>query len=275
MSYKATVFKVMIASPGDVSQERKLIREVLHDWNDIYSETRKIVLLPVAWETHSSPDMGDQPQAIISKQLKDYDLLVGVFWTRIGTATGEYPSGTVEEIEEHIKKGKPAMLYFSLKPVSPDEVDRDQYSELKKFKDSCKSRGLYETYSDTIEFKDTFNKHLQLKLNESYFTELSQSYAESVGDSANSNMPKLSSEAQMLLKKASLSYNGRIMQPGWGIQIGKEPMYYGEMDPRERAAFKSAIEELQVSGLISDEGHKQEVFGVTKEGFKMADSIRL
>jgi len=95
MSYKATVFKVMIASPSDVASERNLIREILHEWNVINSDMRKIVLLPIAWETHSSPEMGDRPQAIINKQLKDCDLLVGVFWARIGTATGEYPSGTV------------------------------------------------------------------------------------------------------------------------------------------------------------------------------------
>ena len=137
MPYNATVYRVMIASPGDVLTERSIIREVLSEWNIVNSDTRKIVLLPVGWETHTSPSMGDRPQSIINKQiLKDSDLLVGVFWTRIGTATDEYVSGTVEEIEEHIKAGKPAMLYFSVVPVHPDSVDSGQYSELKKFKES-------------------------------------------------------------------------------------------------------------------------------------------
>ncbi|HPE62611.1 MAG TPA: DUF4062 domain-containing protein [Methanothrix sp.] len=176
MSYNATVFKVMIASPGDVRDERKLIREVLHDWNDIHSETRKIVLLPVAWETHSSPEMGDRPQAIINRQLKDCDLLVGVFGTRIGTATGDYSSGTVEEIEEHIKMKKPAMLYFSRDAlVSPCSFDPVQYSKLKEFEEACKSKGLCETYSDIDELKDKFKRQLQLKLNEDmHFTGISQ-----------------------------------------------------------------------------------------------------
>ena len=135
MSYKSTVFKVMIASPSDVCAERTIIREVLAEWNAVHSEMRQVVLLPVGWETHSSPEMGDRPQAIINKQiLKNCDLLVGVFWTRIGTATEDYPSGTVEEIEEHIKAGKPVMLYFSSAPVLPDSVEADQYAELKRFK---------------------------------------------------------------------------------------------------------------------------------------------
>lgn len=41
------------------------------------------VLTPIGWETHSTPDMSDRPQALINKQLlKTRDLLVAVFWTR-------------------------------------------------------------------------------------------------------------------------------------------------------------------------------------------------
>lgn len=40
----------MIASPGDVSQERRVIRDVIDEWNTIYSEDRRIVLMPVGWE---------------------------------------------------------------------------------------------------------------------------------------------------------------------------------------------------------------------------------
>jgi hypothetical protein len=135
MSYDATVFKVMIASPGDVGVEKNIIREVIHEWNAINSDTRHIVLLPVSWDTHSAPAMGDRPQEIINKQvLKGCDLLVGVFWTRIGTPTGKNPSGTVEEITEHIKNGKPAMIYFSVAPVVPDSIDADQYAKLNEFR---------------------------------------------------------------------------------------------------------------------------------------------
>ena len=118
MSYRAQAFNVMIASPGDVSSERSIIRESIYEWNVVHSQSRNIALLPVGWDSHSSPEMGKDPQEIINKQvLEKCDLLVGVFWTRIGTPTKEHPSGTVEEIEKHIKSGKPAMLYFSDQPV--------------------------------------------------------------------------------------------------------------------------------------------------------------
>jgi len=68
VGYAADVKKVVIASPGDVSHERRLIREVIDEWNAIHAEDRHIVLMPVGWETHSSPVMGDRPQAIINSQ---------------------------------------------------------------------------------------------------------------------------------------------------------------------------------------------------------------
>jgi len=39
MPYQATVYKVMIASPGDVSLERSIVREVLNEWNFVNADT--------------------------------------------------------------------------------------------------------------------------------------------------------------------------------------------------------------------------------------------
>jgi len=279
MPYSATVFKVMIASPGDVAGERAVIREVLGEWNAIHSTSRRAVLLPVGWETHAAPEMGDRPQAIINKQvLKDCDLLVGVFWTRIGTATGDYPSGTVEEIEEHIKAGKPAMLYFSAAPVVPDSVDPTQYGALKTFKESCKSRGLYETYGDINEFKAKFSRQLQLKLNQDrYFTD--HSFPSDIATASTSSVPdvpRLSREAQTLLKEPAQDAQGIIFRLNviGGLIIQTNGKSFGEGgNPRSRAVWEGAIEELQSLGLIVDRGHKNEAFGVTREGYQVAELL--
>jgi hypothetical protein len=44
MSYKASVYKVMIASPSDVSAERSIVREVLSEWNVVNADRHKQVL---------------------------------------------------------------------------------------------------------------------------------------------------------------------------------------------------------------------------------------
>ncbi len=279
MPYDATVFKVMIASPGDVSVEKNITREVIHEWNAINSDTRKIVLLPVSWDTHSTPEMGDRPQALINKQvLKDCDLLVGVFWTRIGTPTGESPSGTVEEITEHIKAGKPAMIYFSAAPVVPDSIDASQYAELNKFKNKCKSDGLCETYSDVNDFRSKFSRQLQTVLNKhTYFTVISQTPSEmEIKESAVPKIPPLSQEAQILLKEASQDPNGNIIQLEFigGFQIQTNNKTFGNDEgPRDEAVWKGALRELERFGLIMDRGYKREVFEITREGYQVAEII--
>ena len=104
---------------GDVAEERQVIREMIHEWNDINSARSKVMLTPIGWETHTSPELGVRPQELINQRLLvDCDLLIGVFWTRLGSPTGNEASGTVEEIHRHLNAGKPAMIYFSSKPVA-------------------------------------------------------------------------------------------------------------------------------------------------------------
>lgn len=161
MPYQATVYRILIASPSDVTSERKAIPDVIGAWNATHSEDYSVVLLPVMWETHSTPEMGDRPQAILNKQLvASCDLLVGAFWTRIGTHTGVSESGTIEEIEEIRKAGKPVLLYFSSQPVVLDSIDTEQYECLKNFKEKCQKEGLVEKYDSISELREKLIRHL-------------------------------------------------------------------------------------------------------------------
>src|SRR5450759_2687500 len=137
----------MIASPGDVLEHRQVIRDVVHEWNYINSLHTNVVLMPVGWETHSSPELGSKKaQDLINERiLKDCDLLVAVFWTKLGTPTEQSLSGSAEEIERHLKAGKPAMVYFSTAPFAEESVDMGQYRLLGEFREWCNDRGLTET----------------------------------------------------------------------------------------------------------------------------------
>lgn len=282
MSYQAKVFNVMIASPGDVASERTIIRDVIYEWNAVHSKARNIVLLPVGWESHSSPEMGASPQQIINNQILDKcDFLVGVFWTRIGTPTTKYASGTVEEIEKHISTDKPAMLYFSSQPVVMDTVDPEQYSELSKFKKSCQSRGLYEGYDSHSDFKDKFYRHLQIKVNEHALFQFEvggslSPRSEVMG--SNTHLPDLTNEGRILLKEASLDSSGAIMSlsymGGDDVQTNGKNLVSSQ-EPREVARWKSAVQELEGEKLIEDRGHKGEVFRITNLGYQIADMIEL
>lgn len=132
MPYDARVFQILIASPSDVQEERKILAEVIYEWNHVNSRDRRVVLLPLRWETHSSPEMGLRAQAVINKQIVDHcDMAVGVFWTRVGTPTSEAESGTAEEVARVGDAGKPVMLYFSKSKVDLDSVDLEEYMRLR------------------------------------------------------------------------------------------------------------------------------------------------
>lgn len=165
MAFDAKVFKILIASPGDVGEERNVLPEIINEWNAVNTDNTKYILMPVKWETHSAPLLGNRPQAIINEQLvKECDLLVGVFWTRIGTNTGVSISGTAEEIEQFVSLNKPVMLYFSQTPVDPDKIEIDQFTILRNFKEKMRLKGLTETYSSIPDFRQKFSRQLGINV---------------------------------------------------------------------------------------------------------------
>lgn len=277
MSFDAVVYNVMIASPSDVANERDIVRDVIAEWNAIHAAGRRVVLLPLGWETHSSPAMGTSPQEIINQQiLGSADLLVGVFWTRIGTATSSYASGTVEEIEEHIKAKKPVMLYFSGAPVHPDSVDPKQYGQLKEFRESLRPRGLFETFNSPDELRKKFNRQLQLKLNQdAYFVVQQATVAAVIGGA----LPdRFSREALILLKNVSQDRHGTIQRltnlGGTSISSnGQTFVEYGDF--RGLATWEAALRELEEAMLLEATDYGREMFRATRRGYEMADRITL
>lgn len=166
MPFDANVFRVLIASPGDVGEERNVIPEIINEWNAVSAAQAKSILMPVKWESHSAPLLGNRPQAIINEQLvNECDLLVGVFWTRIGTHTGVSVSGTAEEIEQFVVQNKPVMLYFSQSPVDPEKIEIDQFTVLRAFKEKMRLKGLTESYSGIPDFRQKFSRQLAINLN--------------------------------------------------------------------------------------------------------------
>lgn len=281
MSYQATVFKVMVAAPRDVDEERQIAREVISEWNDIHSENKRVVLLPVDWQSHSYPEMGERPQEKINSQvLKRCDLLVAVFWTRLGTPTGKAKSGTVEEIEKHEAAGKPVMIYFSNAPIEPGKVDKDQYQAVVKFKKRCLDKGLTGTYKDKSEFRGMLTKQLcHMLINNEYFVT-----ARSLELPADSRVeqpvsPQLSSETEALITEAAEDEYGRLVKiDHMGAQeIQTNGKRFGGANPQERALWQRAFDELLTHKLIvqgRDSHPYYDVFYLTTEGFEVAENLK-
>lgn len=139
---------VLIASPGDASEERAVVRDVLTDWNVNRGRREQVALLPWMWERHAVPQVGGRPQAIINSQAVDRaDVVVAFFDSRLGTATSVDVSGTAEEINRAVELGRPVHVYFSEEPISRD-VDPEQLLALRDFKRELETRGLLGSYVD-------------------------------------------------------------------------------------------------------------------------------
>lgn len=288
MSYEATIYQIMIASPSDVIKERQIIRDRILEWNSINSFDKKIVLMSIGWETHTAPVMGDRPQEIINKQiLNNSDLLIGIFWTRIGTPTGEAISGTVEEIEKHVKLGKPAMIYFSKVPVLPDSIDQHQYELLKNFRSQCEQKlGLIEYYNSIIDFEKKVNRQLSILINTNdYFKinskinlaeeEIDRQIEET--DEREILISELSEEARTLLMEASQDSNGQILKMSalggtFIIQTNRNNLIR-DNNAKEKAIWESALGELIANDLAKEIGYKDEMFQLTRYGYEIAEIL--
>lgn len=189
MPFSAQVIRVLIASPGDTAAARRVIKEILEHWNSLNAEDSSIVILPVMWERDATPAMGDRPQAIINRQIVDVaDVLVGVFWTRLGTPTGEAESGTVEEVERFIAAKKPVLLFFSNEPVLPASVDTEEYERLAAFKNSLGQRGLYESYADEHELWRKLNAGITRVMRDHFSSTAHPSSTASVPDGPHASL---------------------------------------------------------------------------------------
>lgn len=278
MAYDAKVLPVMIASPSDVNDERKIVRRALAEWNVIHSQERQAVFLPVGWETHSSPELAGRPQQIINDRLlKHCDLLVGIFWTRVGSDTGKQISGSVEEILEHRNAGKPVLLYFCEVPVKPGSVNDEQWVKLLDFKEWAKKEGLFSTYESVDQFRADFPRHLGLTLKDNEYLQSCLATSDGAPDLGSIferglREVHISEQAEALLK-AAVAGDGDVMLSeylgGASVQAGSETFPAGTR--KELAKWKAGIQDLRNAGLIEDRGYKGEIFEVTHAGYEYAE----
>lgn len=162
---KVNLVKVFIASPGDVSEQRNEVEDLIIDWNNQHTDNQEIVLLPVRWEKNSAASYRTDTsgQAIINEELVlSSDLLIAIFGNRIGTRTSSGKSGTVEEINVfHEKKEIGAGIFF----VDDQDVPHELMEErvwVDKYKEylSKNDKGLYQTYSKR-NIQHFINKNVQ------------------------------------------------------------------------------------------------------------------
>ena len=161
MFKKMPVCRLMISCPSDVKTEVEIINRIVENINDSIGISMDIFVKTLHWSKNVIPEAGDYPQSLINKQiLEKSDAIIAIFGNKIGSPTQHYESGTIEEIELMIQKGKQVFVYFSDKPVRKSEMDMTAVEKIEDFKEKYRDWGIYAVYGSDEEFNHYVSNHL-------------------------------------------------------------------------------------------------------------------
>lgn len=168
MPQAISVHRVFLASPSDVDEERGAVGTVITEINKTLASSQGIMFDLVSWETDTFPNFGVDAQDVINSQIRhDYDIFIGILWSRFGTATKRALSGTEEEFLSACERWKEnpdtitIMLYFKDAPIQPSNVDPEQIAKVLNFKKAASSKGgLYHQFKTLDEFERALRVHL-------------------------------------------------------------------------------------------------------------------
>lgn len=176
MPVAKTLFTVLLSSPSDVEPERKIVSNIVDEINEIHKNSRFGLILKT-WDKDVSPSLimkNGQNLIDLEFNYEQADLLIGVFYKKLGTPVLDSESGTVHEINNainsYVKKSTPDIkLYFKRVNISlsdTDERDIEQYSKLVNKKREYMKLGIVQEFNNTKEFENMCRKHLFKFFNE-------------------------------------------------------------------------------------------------------------
>jgi hypothetical protein len=159
--------RIFVASPGDVIEERDIVSMVVEELSRTVGDILRVQLQTVRWETHAWPDIGEDAQDVINREIGDYDIFVGVMWKRFGTSTKRSGSGTSEEFQrayqyfQNYQRPK-IMFYFRKEDFYSDDLKEiSQFKKVIQFKKKLAKAGtLYWEYKESLEFERRLREHL-------------------------------------------------------------------------------------------------------------------
>lgn len=161
MAKNITQYDLLISCPGDIQSEVEVIEQSVTRFNEQFSDSLGIAIRARYWKKSAYAQSGGKPQDLLNNQfVKDCDAAVALLWTRFGTPTDKYGSGTEEEIELMLDAGKQVFMYFSDKPIPPSQYDAHEYARVQAFREKYKNSGIFFSYSSDDELSKFFFAHL-------------------------------------------------------------------------------------------------------------------
>lgn len=151
------VLTVFLASPGDLTDERKKAKEIVDRLCQCASRKLGWHIELLGWED-TIPSYA-RPQSLINKDVDKCDLFIGILWRRWGQSTGKYSSGFEEEFiraRNRCKKtSKPDIMLF-FKSVDQENLadPGEQLRQVQAFKeDQIRQKNLlFREFNDVDEW---------------------------------------------------------------------------------------------------------------------------
>lgn len=149
MPFSAQIYPLLISSPSDVNADADIAIEATLRWNVIYGRQFNSSVMPLHWTRHVAAEYGVRPQESINNQLvEEAEIVIALFWHRLGSDTGKSDSGTIEEIEEAHDRGAHVAVLRCRRDIPSDDLDAEQASKLDSYLLGLRDKALVLDYED-------------------------------------------------------------------------------------------------------------------------------
>jgi hypothetical protein len=162
-------FRVFLASPGDLVEERGVAKQVIDEYNSQLADALGYHADLVGWED-TLPGIG-RPQALINRDLDGCDLFVGMLWKRWGSppeTSGEFTSGFEEEYVRSMRRFEAEQrpqIHLLLKHIDQASLvdPGDQLKRVQGFRERvfAERKLLAKTFATILDFEQTFRFCIQ------------------------------------------------------------------------------------------------------------------
>ena len=141
MAQKFMHYNIVASCPSDMVGDREKLQNAVAIVNEQNAHFRQMHFDIKHWQKDVLFGVGD-PQLIINNSIiKNADMVIALFGSRLGAPTARATSGTIEEIEEMIKAGKQVFVCFSEKDITITASDSEE-----KLRDILKVKEFQKNY---------------------------------------------------------------------------------------------------------------------------------
>lgn len=155
-------YDILISCPSDMQEDVRVVENAIDTFNKEYASFHGVQFNLRYWSKDVLFSHG-RPQDIINEQIvMSSDMIIALFGRKLGSDTGKYKSGTIEEIQLMIEMKKPTLVCFSNRVINStlDTSEIEDLLKVRKFQEEY--NGLYITYKEDDELQNKIEQQLKL-----------------------------------------------------------------------------------------------------------------